>query len=412
MRRALERTDVRLLIAAAVLGFALRLTYVLVTGDHALRGDEIEYDIQGRFILDGKWFWSTTPYGVAHESLWKTPGYVTWVGLWYWVFGPDPDHVLIVQTLIGPVTIVLAWALARRLFGERVAIAAAFLVAVYPLAWQFEARLYSESLATPIVLAVLLLVLDREPTMRRALGAGALLGLGLLVRPGLMWLVVGTVVALLVAAPGFRRGAALASAAVAVAVLCVAPWTVRNYVVFDSFVPFSFQDGSVLFGTFNDDAANDPVYRYAWRANTQRDRELFDGSRRLPDDELRSELASRAFDYIRDHPDSVPKAFFWNGLSRLWDIRRPARATIEVPFEGRSYSLTRVGLVMYWILLPMALIALWRHRRRRALVLPLLAIAVFASIQHTPEGRTRYRAPLEPVIAILACAAPRRMTPS
>ena len=167
MRRALERTDVRLLIAAAVLGFALRLTYVLVTGDHALRGDEIEYDIQGRFILDGKWFWSTTPYGVAHESLWKTPGYVTWVGLWYWVFGPDPDHVLIVQTLIGPVTIVLAWALARRLFGERVAIAAAFLVAVYPLAWQFEARLYSESLATPIVLAVLLLVLDREPTMRR-----------------------------------------------------------------------------------------------------------------------------------------------------------------------------------------------------------------------------------------------------
>jgi hypothetical protein len=43
----------------------------------------------------------------------------------------------------------------------------------------------------------------------------------------------------------------------------------------------------------------------------------------------------------------VPKAFFWNGITRFWDIRRPARALNEVRFEGRSRVLTWVGLVMY-----------------------------------------------------------------
>ncbi len=59
---------------------------------------------------------------------------------------------------------------------------------------------------------------------------------------------------------------------------------------------------------------------------------------------------------------------------------------------------------MYYVLLVAALVALWRLRARRALVLPLLAMAFAASVVFTTVAATRYRLPLEPMIVILACS--------
>ena len=100
----------------------------------------------------------------------------------------------------------------------------------------------------------------------------------------------------------------------------------------------------------------------------------------------------------------MPKAFFWNGLSRTWDIRRPAYAIDEVAFEGRNKTVSIVGIALYYFLLLAALVALWRLRARRTLVLPVLAMALAASIVFTTIAATRYRLPLEPMIVILACS--------
>ncbi|MGI8505749.1 MAG: hypothetical protein ACR2MK_02900, partial [Solirubrobacteraceae bacterium] len=86
------------------------------------------------------------------------------------------------------------------------------------------------------------------------------------------------------------------------------------------------------------------------------------------------------------------------------DIRRRSRSLTEVRFEGRSRLVTNLGLDAYWVLLPLALIGLWRTRRRRMLVLGVLAMALGASIVFTTDSGTRYRVPLEPLIAVLACA--------
>jgi peptidoglycan/LPS O-acetylase OafA/YrhL len=65
---------------------------------------------------------------------------------------------------------------------------------------------------------------------------------------------------------------------------------------------------------------------------------------------------------------------------------------------------TNLGLDIYDALLPLALVGLWRARRRRALVLGMVAIALGAAVVFTGDSGTRYRATLEPLIAILACA--------
>ncbi|MDQ3936884.1 MAG: glycosyltransferase family 39 protein [Actinomycetota bacterium] len=385
------------------LAVAVRLLYVLLTQDHTLGGDEPEYHREGVLAADeGKWLWTET-FGVEHESMQKAPAYPLWVGAWYSLLGTDPDRVFVVQALLGFVPVGLTWLLGRRLFSPRVGVAAAFVVAVAPTAWQYDVRLYSEVLATPLFLVMLLVVLEREPSRGRTIAVGALLGASLYIRPSAV-LVVATIAVAWVLAAGLRRGLLHTAAAVAIAALLVVPWTLRNHSVDpDHLVPISIQDAA-LYGTFNEEAASDDERPYAWRPVPKQYADLLTGPP-LTDGEFRAELRKRAFDYIEDHPEAIPKAFFWNGITRNWDLRRPKRAIDPGGVDGRDRTIAALGYWSYWLILPLALAGLWLARRRRTLILPLLATALALSVVYTSDGGTRYRAPLEPVLAILACTA-------
>ncbi len=397
----MARGEVVLLLAAIAAGLALRVAYVLVTYDHTLAGDEPEYYLEGLRATEGKWFWTDRPFDIPHAGMWKSPGYPAWVSTVYLVLGVGVGKLLLLQTvLLGPIVILLLWLLARRLFDPRVATAAAFVGALYPHMWQWEGRLYPEALALPLGILLLLLALERVPTPRLAVAVGAVMAASLLVRPTAFFFLPGVAVAWWMAA-GLRRGTLMLGLSVLVMVALIAPWTARNYRVANDFIPLSMQD-SAAYGTFNDDAANDPRSPYAWRVRTAREEELFNGPP-IPDAEFREELQSRALDYIKEHPVSLPKAFFWNGLSRTWDIRRPQYAIDEVAFEGRNEKVSVVGIAIYFVLLAAALVALWRLRARRTLIFPLLAMALAASMVFTSAAATRYRLPLEPMIVVLAC---------
>ena len=401
---AVPRREHRLLLAAIALGLLVRLVYVLVTWDHQLVGDEPEYHVQASFIVDGKWFWSTAPYGIPHPSAWKTPGYPLFVGILYAVGGKGPDTVILLQVLfLGPLTIALTWLLGRRLFGASAGAAAAFVAALHPFVWQFEARLFPEALATPLTLGILLLVLDRRPSVRRVVAAGALSGALILVKPSAVHIFAAVVPAILIGW-GWRPGLARAALAVAACVLVIAPWAIRNYAEFDSFMPLSVQDAGI-YGVFNDEAAHDDEKPWIWRPYNERDRPLFDPAHPLPDDELRAELRDNALEYISDHPSSVPKALFWNGVTRFWDVRDPSEALDEVEFQGRSRTLTWIGLGIWWVLLPLGLVGLYTARRRLGVSVPLAAMFVLATLVYVGNSGTRYRAAFEPVIAVLACSA-------
>jgi 4-amino-4-deoxy-L-arabinose transferase-like glycosyltransferase len=396
------RRERRLLVLAIVLGVVARIAYVLATRHYALAGDEIEYDSEGWLIATGHFFYTRAPYGFLQVGAWKPPLYPLWIGMWYALVGHHEFAVRLAQVPLGAITIVLSWVLARRLFGSRVALAAAFVVALYPLAFQYEELLYSESFATPLTIALLIVIFTGTPTRRRAVLCGVLLGVSLLMRTSEVFVLAGVLVAWGLAA-GWRRGIGLTALTVLVTALVVAPWTIRNEIVLHGFVPVAIDDAA-LYGTFNAQSAHNPVYPYAWESVPPGYAELFNPKHPLSEIKLHSILLHRAFSYIGAHPTSLLGAFFWNGLSRLWDIRRRSRALNEVGFEGRSRFITNVGLDIYDVLLPLALFGLWRARRRRPLVLGVLALALGASVVFTADSGTRYRAPLEPLIAVLACA--------
>jgi 4-amino-4-deoxy-L-arabinose transferase-like glycosyltransferase len=400
-----------LLAAAMALSAAIVATYVLATRPNELLGDQIEYHEEGVFFTEGRFWWTELPFGVAHEGMWKAPGYPAWTGFWYELLGTSPFRLALVQGFIlAPLSVCFAWLLSRRLFGDRAASVTAFVVAAFPLAWEHIGLLYPEALAIPLTTLVLYSFLGREPTRTVVLATGLLMGVSLLVRPTAFFLFAGIAAAWIVA-EGWRRGLLKTATTVGLAVLVVLPWTVRNFVVTDGgFVPISVQDGAI-YGTFNDESANDPENPYAWRFVLEDPPDVLEGPP-VDDPTLRRELTQAGFDYIQEHPFSVVEAFFWNGLSRFWDVRRPGHAVDEVPFEGRSKPVTIAGLAMYYVLLPLALFGLWRLRHRREILIPLLALAAGASIVFMTASGTRYRAPLEPLIAVLAVSAvvPRRET--
>jgi 4-amino-4-deoxy-L-arabinose transferase-like glycosyltransferase len=406
----IPRAERRLLLAAVVLGLLVRIAYVVLTHDAQLKGDQLEYHAQGVFFHDGHPWWSRTPFGIPHPSLWKAPLYPLWVGALYSVGGVHPGWVKGAQVLCGVAVIVLSWLLARRLFGPRVATIAAFVVALYPMTFQFEELLYSEAIATPILLLVLLLAWTRTPTPRRAALTGVALGIAMLTRPSFGTLGAAILIAW-IAATGWRRGIALSAVAALVAALVIAPWTVRNHRVDGGFVPISIQDAA-LYGVFNDDAAHDQVHPWAWRAVPHGSLTIL--TRRTSDHEFRSRLQKLARDYISDHPSSVIKAFWWNGVNRTFDVRTPPSAQYEAPHEGRIAWVSKLGAWCYLFVGLAALAGLWRLRARRGLVLAVLALFLATAVAYTGDGGTRYRAPLEPLIAMLAVVAfvPARIKPA
>lgn len=402
--RGVPRRELLLVGGAMAVACALVLAYVAARHGHPLAGDQYEYDLQGRFIADGKLWWTTTPYGIPHAGAWKTPLYPLWVGFWYWLGGDSPTVVEIAQAFLAPITVLLIWVLSRRIFGATVAIITAWVVAVFPLVWEWNGLLYSEALAVPLTVLAILLFLGRtDPTPKLAIGIGAVIGVGMLVRPSALFLFAG-VLASFALALGLKRGLGLTVVSVGTAALLIAPWTVRNYIEFDAFLPLSVQDGAIA-GTFNAEVANDPIYPYAWRPAPAGVRDILARRNAVDDAELARRARNLGLEYIKEHPFSVVEAFYWNGLSRFWDVRRPARAIDDVLPEGRSKRVTQVGLAMYYVLLPLALFGLWRLRRRRLLLIPIVAMAVASSLVFTVVSGTRYRAPLNPIIVMVAVSS-------
>lgn len=396
----------RWLVAMAMgAGFAAVAAYVLLTRSHALAGDESEYHRYGVLFTEGHLWWSTTPFDEAHPSAWKAPGYPAWVGALYAILGSSPLRVELVQAaILAPLTVFLAWALARRLFGPKVGLATAFVTALFPLSFEYFGLLFPEALAIPLVLATMYLVLEREPSTQRSAWVGALIGVGLLVRPTSFFLLAGATVAWIVAA-GWGPGLKHAALTTLVAALVVAPWTIRNALTEEvGFIPISVQDAA-LYGTFNEDSATDDERPYQFRAFPDDPQQVLDVTGVESEAEFRANLQEAAFEYMRDNPASVPKAVYYNGLTRLWDLRPPDQAVDEVEFQGRSETVRWAGLIMYYPILLLALVGVWRARARHGLVLPVITMAAVATLAFSVVAGTRYRAPFEPVLAMLAAAA-------
>jgi hypothetical protein len=198
---------------------------------------------------------------------------------------------------------------------------------------------------------------------------------------------------------GRRRRIVNFAVAAAVAVAVVAPWLAYNATRFDEPVLMTSAFGLTLVDA-NCNGTYDGARLGSWSVLCS-----LPQPRNKDAAQIDSELRRRAQHYITGHLDRLPIVLAARE-GRTWGIFRPLQQTHFDREIGSALWVERLRLFSYWMLAPMALIGAGIFRRRRITLVPVGAFFVLVAVTAALAfGDTRYRAPAEVAIVLLAATA-------
>jgi 4-amino-4-deoxy-L-arabinose transferase-like glycosyltransferase len=414
----MDRRVVGVLLALALV---VRLGYVAATPGYEAVGDAHNYDVHAVSIAGGDGF-ARIGSGPTGQTAFRPPGYPYLLGGVYAVTGVDRATpatryrvARVANALIGTAIVALIGVLARQLFGRRVALAAMALGAIYAPLVLISGTLMSEPLFAALLLGGLAAAIRHRRSPHRyrwALLAGLLGGLAILTRANAAILLAPLMVAVWDARPRWSwRALAPPAALVAVALATVSPWTIRNAVVFHSFVPVTTQLGSALAGTYNDAARTDRQHPASWRSlrRVPDYQHIVRRWRQLPEPTFDRELRAAALRYIGDHPTYVAKVAVWN-TARMLDLAGLGWSRHTASTIGIGPRWADAGVVCFWLCAVLAVAGALR-RRPPGYVVAIPAL-LFLSVVFLAVETPRYRTGIDPFVVMLAGVALAEVRPA
>jgi hypothetical protein len=428
----------KLLIGIIVVATVLRIASALYQGNTVtdLPGvyDQISYDALARRVIEGHGFsfatgwWPATRAGepTAHWSYL----YTLYLAGVYILFGTHPLVARLIQALIGGVVCPwLAWRIGRRIFGPTTGILAAGLSAVYIYFFYYAGGLLTETFYITGILWTLDVAL-RLPNTSRPTGTdngvppfswrlwielGLAIGVTVLLRQVFLLFVPFLSAWLWWSAPGRQEASSASSrllgmlrwpvlkgliGAGLIVVLMIAPWTVRNYRAFGSFVPLNTNSGFAFFW------GNHPIYGTHFVGllpNAQAYYDLIPAElRHLNEAELDKALLKRGIGFVVDDP----LRFVLLSISRTREYFKfwPSAQS------GLISNISRVG--SFGLCLPFMLYGLWislnlvrrpNHQMQRSgIILLYLFGIIYTTIHLLSWALIRYRLPVDAVLLIFA----------
>jgi hypothetical protein len=288
-------------------------------------------------------------------------------------------------------------------FGGRVGLVGAAVTAFYPELIWFSVHFWCETLFMALLWWAIERLVAADATGRAgpAISAGFLWGLSVLTRETALYF--APLAALWLAAPGAsgRKRWATGGAFLLTTLLTVAPWTLRNWIVFEAFVPVSTSGGLNLFqgnALLTRQEVYDLVdavpgrieqYRYARHRGLQA---------------ILERQPSWFFEKLRDEmpnfweADSLVLIHVKRGLGERPQGYGPVR-------PGWAVAVAAVVLLPYLALLALLVyaVAVVPMDRTRGM---LVAFLLYYNLLHiATHGFARYRLPVMPVVFLLAGAA-------
>jgi len=320
------------------------------------------------------------------------------------------------QAVLGTITVALIGLVALELFGEETGLIALVLAAVYPVLIELSVTLVAENLLTLLVLATVYVGLrvrrarsarSARTTYAWVAGAGLLTGLATLTHENAVVILFPLLVAVWTGRPRTApRSLAAPALLIAVTVLMVLPWTIRNAVVIHHLIPVSDETGITLVGTYNVASASDPQLPYKWRIfyGIPGERSLIREESTLTEPEIGDRLESQALHYISDHP-FAPLAVAYHNTLRMFELEGSFAWQASASAISLPTNTARVGIFSFWILCLLALAGAFTKLTRAApkwiwWVPILLALSVVVVNVETP----RFREPIDPFLILLAAA--------
>jgi 4-amino-4-deoxy-L-arabinose transferase-like glycosyltransferase len=357
-RRGLSGTLARFgLPVAIVLGAAARLGYVLIyrgpgfnyTGSPA--SDSYWYDGVARVLLSDP---------MSFTSALHPPLYPIFVAAVYAVFGEGYIQIGLAQTALDIGAIVLLWLLARRIAGEREAIVAAFLYALYPGFIFYTGNLISEGLFVFLLISAALLFATAvmKKNIWTVIAASAVFGLCVLTRANAL-IAVPLLVVWAITNFGVKKGIINWLVIIGIIVVFITPWTIRNAIAQRDFVPISTGGGGAFYGGNNETA----IGYYSQRGDIFTD-QVNPG----PAENARSkELFARGTEWITENPGDFVKLL----ALKAWRFIEPYPQARGKPDDKAK---TLISLIYYILILPFLLIGLFKVRKDKRWMFPLVVL--------------------------------------
>ena len=346
----------------------------------------------------------------GHPTAYRPPLYPMMLAVIVFV-GGGTKLLAVVQIAMGVATAWLTWRIARRFDLNSAALVATGFVAFNPLLVQMTALAMTETICGLLLTMMVFCVVEQHAPKRRT-KIGLLFGLAALCRPTVWaYAILASAVSLWVS---WRRRTLQTDRSIASVIrgwivvvfaagITIAPWVIRNEKVFDELIVTTTHGGyTLLLGN------NDAAYRAEVANPTSTPWDSRTWQKSLPQpfvgggagrEFLRDRwMSQHATLWIREHPREFTESC-WLRIKRFWNI---------FPGGADAGSLPRVAqwgmAVFFAIELLAAAVGLWRLRRDEwskwwPLVLLVLS---FALVHVVYWSNLRMRAPVEPVLALLA----------
>lgn len=288
----------------------------------AVQGSDA-YDIYARNLL------TTGIYGYVPGVPDATipPLYSYALALVYGIFGRGYWQVGLFHTVLDMISIVLLYHIGRHLMpeGELVGLLAGVFYAIYPyLIFQNLTLIDTPLFMTLLYASVLALVLLRERELfdrsaaLLAVGSGVVLGLALLTRPVIAPLAVCALLWYLFRLNWKQTLARLAVFGMA-GLLTLMPWLVRNYHVYQAFVPVANNSGMNFW--FGNSRFTIPFLQAGYHTQWATPDQPVSPDFRISNEQL----FAQSFDFLRHNPGQIPE-LLWVKFLAYWSINVfPAR---------------------------------------------------------------------------------------
>ncbi len=398
-----------------IVGFAWRIAYVLIFRRNRLPflGDSLQYSIGANALAKGQGFinaWAAIGFR-REASAAHPPLYMIWLAIPSWLdHGSASQLTHMLWTCVLDVgTIVVVAATARAIAGDGAGIIAALLAAFYPNIWVNDGVLLSEPMAIFTVSLVIWTTYRfvHRPTVPTAVLVGAMCGLAALSRSELLLLSP----LLLIPLALFRRGTPFVPrlswvvAGGLATLIVIAPWVVYNQGRFKERVIFTGNFGTTLAAANCDAVYYGPAIGFK---NYDCLHEAAVRSEHPGDDESQRDKALRnqAKIYIKAHLRRVPVVVLARWGRSLEAFRPNDDVKGDEAFGEREPFVSNVAVYSFDAIFALAVAGLFVMRARRIRLLPVLApiAVVFIAIGAT-FAQTRYRAPAEVPLVLLAAVA-------
>jgi 4-amino-4-deoxy-L-arabinose transferase-like glycosyltransferase len=309
----------------------------------------------------------------------------------------------------GAATIVLTAAVARRLVGDRVAVVAAVVVAVWPNLVVHSAVALSETVFLPLVLGIVVVAIDGLRAPRgidgpRVIALGPLVAAAVYVRPVAAPMVGVLLVAWLVHGLGWRRAVGATAVVTVVAVALLAPWLARNHAVVGAYTLSSNTGDNLCM-------SRQPGATGGFWPTIGCGGDLADAPSRGAYERARDDAGRhQAIDFLRHEPLTELGLWpqrLWHAVENDFDGVQAVESYGDGRFlpDGMRRALQLISDAWFAVIVVLASVALPRAWRANRTITVLVAGSIVATVVLPVVaffGDPRFHVPAIPFLAVLA----------